>query len=730
LAIPDSVVLRVAKGMLVSETVQGKEMPDSGLFCIAVIARLNGIACDPGKIRHDLALSTGQVLGETDLLRSLKGLGFKAKVYRLDTLKLEELPVPAILQTDNGSFHILAKGNGEEWLVQAAGQPPEAISSEDLKSRYPRCILLSSRSGWLSATEKFGIRWFLKAIMRHKKQLIDVLLASVFVQLLALATPLFFQVVVDRVLSSNASATLNVLAVGFFFVIFFEAVIGFLRGYLTSHTANRIDVILSSSLFSHLVYLPIHYFKARRVGDTIARARELDSIRQFLTGSAMTLLLDVVFTLAFLGVITYYSVTLALVVMATIPLYFLMAWLITPVFKTKLDEKFKLSADNQAYMVETITGIETLKATATEPRFTKQWDEKFARFAHASFEVSHLSNLYSQATSFVSKLAILGILWFGAHEVMANALTIGGLIAVNILAGRISGPVLRMAQMWSEFQQVRVGIERVADILDVPDERATGQKMRLPALNGEIALEQVVFRYQPQRAPVINGLSLKISSGEVIGVVGRSGSGKSTLTRLIQRLYVPEQGRVMVDGVDLSLVDPSWLRQQVGVVLQENFLYNRSIRDNIALSDTGIPDQWIYQAAKLAGAHEFIVELPEGYDTILSEGGSTLSGGQRQRLAIARALVRNPRILIFDEATSALDYESEAIIQKHMPIIAKGRTVIVIAHRLSTVRNSNRIVVMDKGRIIECGSHEQLVERKGAYAHLLKLQEQMSEEAV
>ncbi len=707
-----------------------KESLDSGLFCISVIARLNGIACDPSKIRHDMAMSGTDHLDETHILRSLKQLGFKAKSYATSSIDIEKLPLPAIVQAEDGSFLVLAKGNGESWLIQAAGQAPHSIAHDELLAMFPRCILLSSRSGWLSGREKFGIRWFFNAIMQHKAQFVDVLVASVFVQLLALATPLFFQVVVDRVLANNASSTLNVLAVGFFFVIVFEAIIGFLRGYLTSHTANRIDVLLSSSLFAHLVYLPIHYFKARRVGDTIARARELDSIRQFLTGSAMTLLLDVVFTLAFIGVIAYYSVTLALVVVATIPLYFLMAWLITPVFKAKLDEKFKLGADNQAYMVETITGIETLKATATEPRFIRSWDDKFARFAHASFEVAHLGNLYSQATSFVSKLAILGILWFGAHEVMTNALTIGGLIAVNILAGRISGPVLRMAQMWSEFQQVRVGIERVADILDVPDERATGQKMRLPQLHGEITLDKVLFRYQPDRAPVLNGVNLKIAAGEVIGIVGRSGSGKSTLTRLIQRLYVPEQGRVMVDGVDLSLIDPSWLRQQVGVVLQENFLYNRSIRENIALADPGVPDQWIFQAAKLAGAHDFIVEMPEGYDTILSEGGSTLSGGQRQRLAIARALVRNPKILIFDEATSALDYESEAIIQKHMPVIAKGRTVIIIAHRLSTVRNSNRIVVMDRGAIIECGSHDQLVARKGAYAHLLSLQAKMSEEAV
>lgn len=713
-----------------SDVENGQGVADSGLYCISVIARLNGIACDPGKIRHEMAMSGQETLSETEVLQSLKRLGFKAKAYALAEVDFAQLPLPAIIEDNEGHFVILAKGNGEQWLIQAAGQAPETIARDELSTRFQRCILLSNRSAWLSAKEKFGIRWFLGAIFKHKKQLVDVLVASVFVQLLALATPLFFQVVVDRVLAHNASSTLNVLAVGFFFVIVFETIIGFLRGYLTSHTANRIDVLLSSSLFAHLVYLPIHYFKARRVGDTIARARELDSIREFLTGSAMTLLLDVVFTLAFLGVIAYYSVTLALVVIATIPLYFLMAWVITPVFKAKLDKKFKLGADNQAYMVETITGIETLKSLACEPRFSKNWDDKFARFAHASFEVAHLSNLYGQATSFVSKLAILGILWFGAHEVMANALTVGGLIAVNILAGRISGPVLRMAQMWSEFQQVRVGIERVGDILDVPDERLVAQKMRLPQLKGAITLDQVTFRYQPDRAPVLEDVSLHINPGEIIGVVGRSGSGKSTLTRLVQRLYVPEKGRVMVDGVDLSLIDPSWLRQQVGVVLQENFLYSRSIRENIALGDTGMPEQWIVQAAKLAGAHEFIVELPEGYDTVLNEGGSTLSGGQRQRLAIARALVRNPRILIFDEATSALDYESEAIIQKNMPLISQGRTVIIIAHRLSTVRQATKILVMEKGRIVEGGAHDQLMAKPSRYQRLYNLQLANSEEAI
>lgn len=704
--------------------------PDTGLFCLSIIARINATPFNPESAKHDLGISSDEQLTDIHLLRLLKKSGFKARKTDIGKVDLCETPLPAIVELENGEFAVLAKANETEILMQEAGKPPSITPVGEIGGMFKSIILLSKRGLGLSSKEKFSIQWFVKAILAHKKHMVDILAASFFVQILALATPLFFQAVVDKVLAHNATSTLNVLAVGFLFVIIFETVIGFLRSYLTSHTANRIDVILNSSMFAHLVYLPIHYFKSRRVGDTVARIRELDTIRQFLTGTAITFLLDVLFTLVFFGIMAYYSVTLTLVVAAGVPLYFLMAWIITPVFKAKLDEKFKLGADNQAYLVETVSGIETLKSTATEPRFVRAWEEKFASFAHASFEVAHLGNLYSQMTSFVSKLTTLGILWFGANEVMSGALTIGGLIAVNIMAGRISGPVLRMAQLWSEFQQVRVGIERIGDILDVPDERVMGQRMRLSELKGRINLDKVTFRYQPNRPAVLKQFSLSIAPGEMIGVVGRSGSGKSTLTRLIQRLYVPEEGRVLIDGVDTSLIDPAWLRQQIGIVLQDNFLYNRTIRENIALADPGIADQWVIQAAKLSGAHDFIVELPEGYDTVLSEGGSTLSGGQRQRLAIARALVNNPRILIFDEATSALDYESEAVIQKHLPMIAKGRTIIMIAHRLSTVREANRIVVMERGEVVEMGSHQQLMKRGGMYKRLHDLQLEKSEDAI
>ena len=385
-----------------------------------------------------------------------------------------------------------------------------------------------------------------------------------------------------------------------------------------------------------------------------------------------------------------------------------------------MQEKFKRGAANQSMLVESLSGMQTLKAMAVEPQMRMLWEEQLASYINASLRVVTLGAAGAQLVSLTSKITSAAILWFGAQAVIANQLTIGEFVAFNMLAGQISGPVLRLAQLWQDFQQFRLSIERLGDILDTPTEGRVSARQNLPHLRGDIRFEDIVFRYRPGGLEILRHLNLSISAGEVIGLVGRSGSGKSTLTKLLQRLYVPEKGRVFVDGMDVALVDPSWLRRQIGVVLQENVLFNRSIRDNIALSDPALPLDLIIQSAKLAGAHEFILDMPNGYDTILEERGANLSGGQRQRIAIARALISNPRILIFDEATSALDYESERIIQNNMRDICKGRTVLIVAHRLSTVRQADRILVMEKGELAEAGNHDALMQMNGLYAALVR----------
>ncbi len=535
----------------------------------------------------------------------------------------------------------------------------------------------------------------------------------------ALLTPLFFQVIIDKVLVHKAVTTLHVVAVGMLALVVFEVILGGLRTYLFSHTTSRIDVVLGAEMFRHLVRLPLAYFEARRVGETVARVRELETVRQFLTGSTVTVVIDLFFTVVFIAVLFFYSAWLTLVVLAVIPFYVFLSVGVTPVFRARLNEKFNRGAENQSFLVETINGIETVKAMAVEPAMQRRWEEQLAGYVRAGFRTGTLSNVAGQVAAFLNKLVTVAILWLGAHLVMAGELSIGQLIAFNMLAGRVSGPLLRIVQLWQEFQQAGISLNRLGDVLNTPPEPSYNpNRTTLPALAGHIVFDNVTFRYRPDGPEILKRLALDIPAGSTIGVVGRSGSGKSTVAKLVQRLYLPEAGRVLVDGVDLAQVDPAWLRSRIGVVLQENFLFNRTVRDNIALADPGTPLERVIEAARLAGAHEFILEMQKGYDTLVGEHGCTLSGGQRQRIAIARALITDPRLLIFDEATSALDYESESIIQANLASICRGRTVIIIAHRLSTVRSADRIYVLDKGQVIEQGAHHELLGLKGYYWQL------------
>ncbi|MBC7700528.1 type I secretion system permease/ATPase, partial [Aquabacterium sp.] len=530
--------------------------------------------------------------------------------------------------------------------------------------------------------------------------------------------------VMDKVLVHKGMTTLDVLVIGLVVVVIFESILSALRAYVFSHTTSRIDVELGARLFRHLLALPLAYFQARRVGDSVARVRELENIRSFLTGNALTVVLDVFFSIVFIAVMLIYSVPLTLIVLVSLPLYFGLSLAVVPILRARLDNKFARGAENQALLVETVSAIQTVKATALEPAFGKRWDNQLAAYVTASFKTQNLATVAHEAVNLIGKLVNAATLWYGAHLVMDNELSVGQFIAFNMFAQRVSQPIMRMAQLWTDFQQTGISVARLGDILNTHTEVPPTSTAQLPPLKGRITLDKVVFSYRPDAPPVLKGVDLDIQSGEVIGIVGRSGSGKSTLTKLVQRLYSPQGGRVLVDGIDISLIDAAQLRRQVGIVLQENLLFNRSVRENIAITDPAAPIEAVMRVAMLAGAHDFISELPEGYDTMVGEQGASLSGGQRQRIAIARALFNNPKVLIFDEATSALDYESEAIIQSNMRLICNGRTVLIIAHRLSAVRNANRIVVMDQGNIVKTGTHDQLLAKQsGIYAHLWRMQD-------
>jgi subfamily B ATP-binding cassette protein HlyB/CyaB len=708
-----------------TETAEAGAPVDSGLACLVVLARFHGVAADPVQLAHEFQ-DGGKPFGTQDILLAARALKLKAKLAETSVERLPKLPLPAMALDTEGHFFVLARADEQSVLIHdpRSGQP-QKLSWAQLRERWVgQVILFTSRASIAGELAKFDFSWFIPAVVKYRKLLGEVLLVSFFLQLIGLVTPLFFQVVMDKVLIHRGLDTLDVIAIGLLFCSVFESVLSGLRTYVFSHTTSRIDVELGARLFRHLLALPLSYFQARRVGDSVARVRELENIRSFLTGNAITLVMDVLFSFVFIGVMLLYSGWLTLVVVASLPLYALLSVLLTPALRVRLREKFNRGAENQAFLVETVSGIQTVKAMAVEPQVTRQWDNQVAGYVASGFRTTTLGAMAREGVNFVGKLVTVVTIWVGARLVISGDLTVGQLIAFNMLAGRVAQPIMRIAQLWTDFQQTGISMQRLGDILNTPVETPVSHRSPMPALDGRIELANVTFRYRPDTPEVLQSVDLVIEPGEVIGIVGRSGSGKSTLTKLVQRLYVPERGRVLVDGLDLALVDVSSLRRQIGVVLQENVLFNRTVRENIALADPGARLEEVIQAAKLAGAHDFILELPEAYDTMVGEQGSSLSGGQRQRIAIARALMTNPRILIFDEATSALDYESERIIQTNMRAICQGRTVIIIAHRLSAVRDAQRIIVMDHGRIVEQGSHQELLERQaGHYARLYRLQQ-------
>jgi ATP-binding cassette, subfamily B, bacterial HlyB/CyaB len=707
------------------QTVSQGQAVDEGLLALCQIAGFYRIGADPSQLAHKLALQ-GRTAQSEDLVRAAKLLHLKARILHTPSeQRLKTVPTPALVKL-RGGFVILGgrDADGKLRLLYLATGLPRALSYDELAAEWDgEVVLVTRRAGVGIDPRQFGFYWFLPSIWRYRRPLAHVLLASLFVQVFALVNPLFFQIVVDKVLVHKGTSTLALIATGMVSLGLFNVVLQYLRAYVLSHTTNRIDVELGARLFNHLLHLPLSYFETRAAGQTVARVRELETIRAFLTGQGLSSLIDLIFTVIFIAVLFAYSWFLALIVLCSAPLYSIIAIMIRPILREKIKQRFDRGAEAQQFLVEAVVGMQTLKAAAVEPMTQASWEEKLAAYVRTSFDATLLATFGQNATQYVSMLTMALIIFFGAQAVIAGQMTVGELIAFNMIASQVAQPILRLSQLFQDFQQVRVSVERLGDILNAPVEPVPQNLPRLPPPRGAIELKNISFRYRPGYPEVLSDVSLSIAPGEVVGIVGPSGSGKSTMTKLIQRLYQPERGQVLIDGVDIAQVDPTWLRRHIGVVLQENVLFNRSIHENIAFANPAMPRANVIRVAQLAGAHEFIAQLPQGYDTMIEERGANLSGGQRQRIAIARALATNPRILIFDEATSALDYESERSVQQNMREIVRGRTVLIIAHRLAAVRSCDRIISLLQGRIVEQGTHDELVKREeGVYGHLWALQ--------
>jgi len=664
-----------------------------------------------------------------EMVEALKGLGLEVDHHHTPLGKVLEGPWPALARGPQGEWLLIGHASKDGVVVQPGG---EAQGRPLFWSQFAERMAPLKKLEWITvrpqpgtalegekAAPGFGIGWFWKSLSQYKQMLGQVLAASLVVQIFALLSPLVFQVVIDKVLTQRSMSTLDVLAYGLVALAVFELTLSGMRHYLLSHTTNRVDVELGAKLFRHLLHLPLPYFESRRSGETVARVRELENARNFMTGAALTSWLDLGFALVFLGVMFYYSVTLTLIVLAALPVLFAASWLITPLMRKKLEDKFALGAESQTFLVETVTSMETLKSQAVEGAWQRDWERRLCDYVTASFESGHLANATNLLITGISKLLTVLLLWLGAKLVIDGELTVGGLIAFNMLAARVNAPILKLASLWQEITQMKVSVKRLADIMDAAPEPAfRAGRSTPPALEGGVRFEHVAFQYAPNAPEVLSELSLDILPGEVIGITGISGAGKTTLMRLMQRLYNPSKGRILVDGIDLSMVDTSWLRRQIGVVGQDTALFNRSVRENIALGNPALAMEAVMDSARLAGAHDFILQLPDGYDTVIGERGSKLSGGQRARIAMARALVTNPQILLLDEATAALDYESERMVHDNMAYICEGRTVFIVAHRLPTLRMADRILVLDHGRLVEAGNHRELMNHKGRYASL------------
>ena len=707
----------------------------TSLRCLALIARHHGVDVSAERLIHDYSLEYEEPSLKR-IQRIAKDNGFKTRHTRLNWKQLCKMgqAFPAMARLKNGNYvifvgmrqHQLDDGSVEDQVAvfDPLADRPDFIFLDrtELEKSWDGDAILTKRVySLLDSKQPFSLRWFVPEVLRQRTAFTDVAIAALFINLIALVVPLFFQIVIDKVLVNYALATLQVLTVGIIIALAFDAVLGYLRSYLLLHATSKIDIRVATRTFGHMLSLPMNYFEQITAGVLTKHMQQTSKIREFLTGQLFLTLLDSTALLIFLPILMFYSVSLTMVVLIFSALLGINIGVLLGPYRRRLEALYNAEGERQAMLVETIHGIQTVKALSMEPVQRKNWDQSSAQAVAMHFRVGKISITATTISKFLEKLLTVMIIWFGAKMVFERTLSVGELVAFQMIAGRVTGPLVQLVSLVHSYQEAALSVRMLGSVMNHSPEAGVGSGLR-PPIHGDIEFDNVTFSYIPTSPPALDHVSIKISSGKIVGVVGRSGSGKTTLTRMIQGMYVPQQGIIRFDSLDIRELDVSHLRQNIGVVLQDNFLFRGSVRDNIAMAKPNCSFQEVVHVAKLAGADEFVERLPQSYDTLLEENAANLSGGQRQRLAIARALLKDPKILIFDEATSALDPESEAIIQRNLKKIARGRTVIIVSHRLATLTNSDSIVVIERGRVEANGTHQELIQKCKVYRDLWQQQ--------
>lgn len=703
----------------------------SALKCLALVARHHGLECSSDRLAHDYSLATEEP-SLRRILRMGKDIGLKARHVRLTWKQLGKMDqaFPAMARLTNGNYVIMI---GLREVADTNGKPSQQIaifdpsinrkhfvfhSREQFESIWKgEAILTKKTFSMLDSKQPFSLKWFIPEIFKQRTAFIDVAVAALFIHLIALVVPLFFQIVIDKVLVNSALETLKVLTVGICIALAFDAILGFLRSYLLLHATSKIDIRVATRTFGHMLRLPMNYFEHTTAGVLTKHMQQTNQIREFLTGNLFLTMLDSTALIIFLPILLYYSTSLTIIVLIFSALLAVNIGVLIGPYRRRLEALYNAEGERQAMLVETIHGVQTVKALSMEPVQRKGWDQSSAQAVAMQFKVGKISITATTISKLLEKLLTVIVVWYGASLVIGKQLSVGELVAFQMISGRVTGPLVQLVGLVHSYQQCALSVRMLGSVMNHDAEAGIGSGLR-PAIEGGLGFEDITFRYSPTTPPALDGVTFNIEPGKVIGVVGRSGSGKTTLTRMMQGMHTPQGGLIRIDNLDMRELDIAHLRQNIGVVLQDNFLFRGTVRENIAMAKPNSSFQEVVYVARMAGASEFIERMPQSYDTMLEENGANLSGGQKQRLAIARALLKDPRILIFDEATSALDPESEAIIQNNLKVIAKGRTVILVSHRLSTLTECDAIVVLERGKVSAMAPHKELLEISQVYQEL------------